>query len=358
MTEKLRLSVVMATFNRAETIRDTIRHLADQDLDPSSYEVIVVDDGSPDHTRQVVEEARSYVPFEMTYLHHSNHGPGYTQNRGIEIARAPVILLMADDIFMSRQTLSAHLDTHDRNPAQEVAVLGCVVQPPQTGDSVFMRTWNPFRFNDFEDQVELPYFRFWACNISVKREFVRAHGLFREQKGRAGPAAHEDPELGYRLHKAGLRIRYCPDALGYHHHIVTLEQACARAHHQGLNFGEFNGLVPEPEIPVVYHVLNASTLRDHLRTWFGPSRKYLGPSERNPLMLMARYALRDLVFNGFTVPLFWEVLAARAERDPFVARHMRAAFYRGIIAHYFFKGCREGNERFGAPFAQAQTSVG
>ena len=41
MSDALKLSVVMATYNRAETIRETLRHLADQSLDPSSYEVIV-----------------------------------------------------------------------------------------------------------------------------------------------------------------------------------------------------------------------------------------------------------------------------------------------------------------------------
>jgi hypothetical protein len=215
-----------------------------------------------------------------------------------------------------------------------------------------MRTWDPFRFDDFAGHTELPYFRFWACNISVKRDFILQHGPFREAMGRAGPAAHEDPELGYRLHPHGLRIFYCPEALGHHHHVVTLQQACARAHHQGLNFGEFNTLVPEPEIPVVYHVIGLHTVRDHLRTWFGPGRRHLAAGDRNPVLLLARYLVRDLVFNGVTVRRFWEPLFERAERDPRVARRMRPAFYRGLIAYYFFRGCREGNERFGAPQLQ------
>src|SRR5690242_18854833 len=115
MKDVLKLSVVLATFQRAETLGDTLRHLADQSLDPAQYEVIIIDDGSKDHTYAVVEEMRPLVPFVLTYLHHSNHGPGYTQNRGIEAARAPVILLMADDIFMSRDALKAHLSTHENN---------------------------------------------------------------------------------------------------------------------------------------------------------------------------------------------------------------------------------------------------
>src|SRR5437868_15370592 len=91
------LSVVMATYNRAATIYETLQHLADQDIAPSEYEVIVIDDGSSDNTREVVESAQAWAPFKLTYLHHSNRGPGYTQNRGIALAAAPVLLLMADD---------------------------------------------------------------------------------------------------------------------------------------------------------------------------------------------------------------------------------------------------------------------
>src|SRR5690242_7825470 len=312
MPDGLRLSVVMATYNRAETIRETLRHLADQSLDPSSYEVIVIDDGSPDDTRAVVAEWLERAPFKLTYLHHANHGPGYTQNRGLEVARAPVVLLMADDIFMAHGTLAAHLAMHEAHPEPEVAVLGRVEQSPSLAGSVFLRTWDPFRFSAFAGQVELPYYRFWACNISVKREFVLRYGPFREQRGRAGAASHEDPELGYRLSHGGLRILYGPDALGFHHHVVTFEQACRRAYMQGLNFPDFRELVGQPEISVAYHVFSLATLGDHIRTWFGDRARYVGPSERNPFRLLMWHLARASVFNSLSVRYLWEPLLSLA----------------------------------------------
>jgi GT2 family glycosyltransferase len=352
MTDTLKLSVVMATYNRAETIRETLRHLADQSLDPATYEVIVIDDGSPDHTRAVVDEWLDKAPFKLTYLHHANHGPGYTQNRGLEVAQAPVVLLMADDIFMAHDTLAAHLAMHQANPEPHIAALGRVEQSAALDGSVFLRTWDPFRFSAFAGQTELPYYRFWACNISVKRDFVLRFGPFREQRGRAGAASHEDPELGYRLSKAGLRILFCPDALGYHHHVVTFEQACRRAHMQGLNFQDFRDLVGQPEIAVAYHVFSPSTLGDHLRTWFSDRRHLVGPAERNPITLLLRYVLRDLAFNTLTVRLVWRKLLNRAEQDPTIARLVRAPFYHGVIAYHFFRGCREARGWTPAPRAE------
>jgi len=347
MTGQAQLSVVMATYNRAETLRETIHHLADQELDPSVYEVIIIDDGSTDNTREVVEEAQTQVQFRLIYLHHPNRGAGYTQNRGIRSARAPIILLMADDIFQSRRSLREHLDFHTAHPELEVAALGCVRQSPQLeSKTMFLRTWDPFRYSDFEGLTELPYYRFWACNISVKQEFLLQNALFRESMGRGGAASHEDAELGYRLQQHGLRILYCPAALGFHHHVVTLRQACERAYSMGLNFGEFNQSVPVPELAVAYHVFSLGTIGDHLRIWFGPRRKFVPPGDRNPLLLLARYLIRGIGFNGATVRYFWMPLFERAERDPRTARFVRAPFYRGLIAYHFFRGCREGPSKF------------
>ena len=55
-------------------------------------------------------------------------------------------------------------------------------------------------------------------------------GIFgrREDDDRLGAAAHEDSELGFRLHLSGLRIIFCREALGYHYHVVSLEDACAK----------------------------------------------------------------------------------------------------------------------------------
>lgn len=348
-----KISVVMATYNRAETLRETLRHLAEQDLDPAEYEVIVVDDGSSDHTRSVVEEWVPRARFALSYLHHSNQGPGYTQNRGLEVARAPIAMLMADDIFMSAQAVAAHLRMHEANPEPEVAVLGRVEQPAALRDSVFARTWDPFRFKDFAGMREMPYYRFWANNMSAKRDFLLRHGPFREQRGRAGAAAHEDPELGYQLSRFGLRILYCPEALGFHHHPAVLENECRVGYIRGLNFGPFRERVGRPEIAVAYHVWDISTVGDHLRTWFGPGRPYVAPADRNPVLLL-RYLLRGLAFNSLTIPLIWKPLLERAERDPRLARLMRASFYRGVIAYNFFRGYREGKRWSELPAPQVQ----
>ena len=260
----LTLSVVLATYNRAETLRTTLDHLAQQDLDPTTFEVIVIDDGSPDQTRRIVEEAAATFPFALTYLHHENQGPGYTQNRGIRAAQAPLVLLMADDIWLAPGP-AAHLDEHARHPEPQVAVLGRVLQSPTMNHSVFLKHWDPFGFQDLEGGKELPYLMFWVCNLSVKRDFLLEHGLFTETIGPAGPHHHHDTELGYRLSQHGLRILYNGDGWGYHYHPSTLDEAIERYYQRGLNWTSFRKIVPTSDVSVFFHVLTAQTVGDHLR---------------------------------------------------------------------------------------------
>lgn len=339
-----RISLVMATYNRAETIRTTLDHLAKQTLRPEDYEVIVVDDGSPDDTGSVVESLRPAMPFTLTYLRHPNAGPGFTQNRGMREARAPIVCLIADDIFLAPGALEAHLRAHESHPEPHYAVLGKVLQAPHLDQSLFLRRWDPFKFRELEAHEELPWFLFWACNVSFKRDFMLAHGMFHDRKGRAGAAAHEDVELGYRLAKHGMRLLYRKEAFGHHYHLENLEGACRRALERGLNWGEFRRLADDPEITVRYHVVTRRTLRDYFTVFRRAGTPQLG-ADRNPLLLFARIGLRAAAFNGVTVPLFWLPLARAAERRATLAPLMNTQVYRGIIAHHFFKGVALGEAR-------------
>ena len=147
--------------------------------------------------------------FELRYLENpANSGPARTQNRGILASRAPIVLLIADDVWLAPGALRSHLATHRLHPARETAVEGRVEQSPELTQTVFLRKWDPFRFGELDGLGELPAYRFWACNISFHREFVVEHGMFRHEKGRAGPSWLEDLELGYRLKGHGMRLFY------------------------------------------------------------------------------------------------------------------------------------------------------
>jgi glycosyltransferase involved in cell wall biosynthesis len=340
-----RLSVIVSTYGRADTLRRVLSCLANQDLAAADYEVIVISDRSPDHTAAVCREVAQTAEFDFQYLENDqNRGPGYTQNRGIRLARAEIILLMADDILHSPGSLKAHLDFHLQHPQREIAALGRVIQSPDLATlSVFLRHWNPFRFNELDGKTTLPAYRFGAANLSFKRSFMLEHGMFIEDLGTYGAAAMEDLEVGYRLKKKGLDLRYLPAAWAHHYHVFTLDQAAARWHQRGLNFSSFRAATPDPELTVYFHDLRLSTWREYFRALREPN-PFEG-RERSFAWHVVRELIRRTVLNRVTVPLLWRPLLATAERSPWLAERMNAQVYRAYLYYHFLQGIRDAAKR-------------
>ena len=336
MSTSCEISVVVATYNRSDIISTTFRHLAAQTLDPSQYEVIVVDDGSTDDTEERIRTIQPDLPYKLTYLKHPNRGVSYTQNRGIKASSAPIVCLIADDIHLAPHALQAHLVDHERNPEPNMAILGKVIQSPKLTQSIFLKVWDPFRFSELENKREVSYLSFFACNISCKKDFLLRNGLFNETLVEHGAYAHEDVELGYRLAMKGLRILYNKNALGYHFHVVTLDKAMQTAYKKGLTWLEFRRLVDEPELTVRYHVLQPPFLKDYIRA-FRQNNGLLGLDSKLIPLAIGQLG-RIVLFNIITVPYFWLPIMKRAETNSLLAGCMHKLFYRCAISHHFHKG--------------------
>jgi glycosyltransferase involved in cell wall biosynthesis len=90
-------SVVIATYNRAADLRDTLRSLAGLQPD-GAWEVIVVDNNSSDGTREVVESAAATFPAPLRYLFEAEQGRSPALNAGIKAARGTIVATTDDDV--------------------------------------------------------------------------------------------------------------------------------------------------------------------------------------------------------------------------------------------------------------------
>src|SRR4051812_35269826 len=93
----MKFSIVIATYKRAYVLRDTLASLAR--LQPgASWEVVVVDNNSPDHTRQIVETAARSFPVPLTYAFERQQGRSAALNCGFRIARGDIVVTTDDDV--------------------------------------------------------------------------------------------------------------------------------------------------------------------------------------------------------------------------------------------------------------------
>src|SRR3954467_5830157 len=89
-------SIIIPTYNRADELRETIRSIAKLDV-VGDWELIVVDNRSPDHTRQVVEEEAAVFPAQLRYLFEPEQGRYAALNTGIRAAAGAIVATTDDD---------------------------------------------------------------------------------------------------------------------------------------------------------------------------------------------------------------------------------------------------------------------
>jgi glycosyltransferase involved in cell wall biosynthesis len=218
MTEP-RISVVVPTYNRLDTLRYVVRSLVAQDLPRGTFEVIVADSNSTDGTGEYLAEFAREHPF-VRHVPGPYTGRAGARNAGIAEARAPVVLFTDADIIAAPDLLARHLAHHDAPGVR--AVVGMEVQVDSYQDYERKRDDAARRAPLHGDRPKrLSWLYFLTGNASVPKEELDRVGRFDENFTGYG---HEDLELGYRLQQAGVPILYEPRAINYHWHPVPWDE--------------------------------------------------------------------------------------------------------------------------------------
>lgn len=232
--DRPKLSVVIPTYNRGSLLIDCLEALSRQTCHPSDYEVLVVDDGSTEHLPDEVYDPKYWAPVAVRCVRQEkNGGPAGARNLGILKAQGEIVLFTGDDIQPHPDLINQHLTMHQENPDPAVAVLGQVKWSEHLKLTSVMRSLErglQFGYPYIADPLNAGFRFFYTSNLSLRRDFLLAYGLFDDT---FPYASWEDIELGYRLEERGLRIHYNPDAVAYHNHPTILESFCVRQYRSG-----------------------------------------------------------------------------------------------------------------------------
>lgn len=206
-----------------ETRDDVLACLATLE-DAGADEVVVVDTGSTDGTVATVRAAHA----DVTLLALDNVGYGQAANVGIARTRAPVVVVANADTRFRPGAISRLADELERHP--DVGSAGPLVRYPDgriqasnrrfptlaqaVGHGLFGLWWpkNPwtraYRMLDADPYVARDVDWLSGCAIALRRTAF-------EEVGGFDPGYFmfvEDVDLGYRLRRAGWRVRFVPDA--------------------------------------------------------------------------------------------------------------------------------------------------
>lgn len=202
------ISVVIGTHNRSRLLARCIGALEEQTQDPSTFELVVADDGSSDDTVELVSALQT--PFALRVLDLGKVGRAHARNAGVEAAEAPLVLVIDDDVIAAPELIAAHLEGHREHG--DIVGIGRLLQAaPQRHDwyaRAFAETWNA-RFDGLRER-DIDWPDCFAGNLSASRGRLLEVGGFRQLE------TGEDADLGFRLAAAGSRIRYLPEASAVH----------------------------------------------------------------------------------------------------------------------------------------------
>jgi len=102
-------SIVVLTHNRAGILAETLDAMLRQDF-PARYEIIVVNDGSTDATKDVLQKYHK----KMKVINQGRQGPCKARNNGIRAARFPMVVIMDDDCVPERDWLKKLVKGFDK----------------------------------------------------------------------------------------------------------------------------------------------------------------------------------------------------------------------------------------------------
>lgn len=286
-----RYTVLICTRNRADTLATALdSHLALAVPAGVWRELLVVDNGSADHTPAVVEAFRRKAGFEVGYLREDRAGHSVALNAGCRAARGEAIAFTDDDAFPAPGWLAALHDTFGRAAADWV--YGPVVPRwakgtaprwygPATARLVACLDHGPAGFVAADPEQS-----FYGVNHAVRRDRLLALGLYREDLGilpGGTSVSGNDTELFARALAAGYKLVYEPRAAV--EHLIPAERTRPATHRRITRIvadNQFDHLRANPPAPPTVLGLPRfyyRRLAAHLAGWAGGAVR-LDPSRR------------------------------------------------------------------------------
>jgi glucosyl-dolichyl phosphate glucuronosyltransferase len=217
----MRFSIVIATYQRADLLKDTLESLA-QLRTGATWEVIVVDNNSRDHTPDVVAAAAVSFPVRLRYLVEREQGRSAALNCGFRAAEGAIIVTTDDDVRVGPDWLD-HIEFGLASKQCDY-VGGRVVpiwesQPPRWIPQTNGRMWAVIALLDYGPEPirfgkRVPL----GVNMAIRREAIERIGGFDTRIGRkAGTLlGQEVREWCMRATAAGLVGYYIPAMVVQH----------------------------------------------------------------------------------------------------------------------------------------------
>ena len=219
----IKLSLLIATYNRADRLIETLESVVAQDAPSELGECVVVNNNSTDCTAErFAAFAAAHPQYNLRMVEEHNQGLSYARNRGIRESTGEYMAIIDDDERIVPEFISAYISLFDTVP-EAVAGGGPIVPVYPAGRPAWMScfTERPIANTMYlGDRVrEFPEGHIpGGGNMAIRRSAVKRYGVFDISLGRVGTSltGGEESDLFERLRLAEAKYYYTPKAVMYH----------------------------------------------------------------------------------------------------------------------------------------------
>ena len=235
------VSVIVCTFNREKYLITCLEHLAKQSCDPQDFEIVIVNNNSPDQTDKICQKFIEQHPhLQITYHIELQQGHTYSRNAGIEKSKGEILAFIDDDAFPNAHFIN-HINASFMDP-ETMAIGGKIAPIYEDGSGPkWMSTYllplvsaldmgnTTKTFNRSKHPI--------GANMAFRKSVFDQLGLFDTNLGRRGTDGLEggdEKELFIRMKRADMKIMYQPKVFVEH---IIGEKRITPAYVRGLAIG-------------------------------------------------------------------------------------------------------------------------
>lgn len=216
------ISIIVCTYNREIYLPKMLQSILDQTCSTDKFEVILVNNNSPDNTHQIcIDYQEKNKTINFHYFLETQQGLSYARNRGLKEASGDYLIFIDDDAFLDENYIE-ELESYLKDTPELVGFGGKILPYLECELPNWMSPYLSTLMSiiDLGKDVKLFSGKKYpiGANMGVSRDVVEKIGNFNEALGRSGSSmlGGEEKDFFFRIKQANISIYYFPKMLVNH----------------------------------------------------------------------------------------------------------------------------------------------
>ncbi len=170
----MRLSIIIPIYNVADYLPACLDSLYSQGLDEADFEVVCVNDGSPDNSKDIIKRYAALHP-NLIYIEQQNQGVSVARNNALDAARGELVMFVDADDEVPHGALPQVIANAGQFADTDLVICNSIINGHYYYD--WHGKFEPLKNYDSTHILNSGYLRGSACGVLVRPEFLNKYSI-------------------------------------------------------------------------------------------------------------------------------------------------------------------------------------